>query len=431
MYVKSGIKIALGSFILSSVAMAGDVETDTTMDDTNRDRISSVRKVVDSVGKLETKEVSLVDEFKHMFSDGKVSGQVRAMYAGYNQDNNGDSDTYASALGGILKYELAQYYGFNAGVAVYTSHDISSLSGGADEHNPELSSSNGSYTEMAEAYLNYNYKDFNFRAGRQILNTPLADSDDIRIIQNTFEAYVASYTYNGIAFMAGYIDRWQGVDADLDEGWVDAGDKTTMFAGISSGDTIEYNAWYYGFENLTDAIYLDIGIQYPINKDLMIHAAAQYLNESEVDNSGYGADIYGALLEFVAYDLGLNIAYDFASKQDGQQSYSGNGGGSMFTSMDTIIIDEIANDRDATAIVAGLSYEYNEFGFLYAYGDFSGEKNSVGEKAHITEQDIGAQYNVNDEFLVAVLYSIVEDKEHSEKTEYDWSRTQLMVNYSF
>ena len=46
---------------------------------------------------------------------------------------------------------------------------------------------------MAEAYINYKYDTLNFRAGRQVLNTPLADSDDICMIQNTFEAYVATY----------------------------------------------------------------------------------------------------------------------------------------------------------------------------------------------------------------------------------------------
>ena len=120
-----------------------------------RDRIHSVRKAVDSVGKIEKKEVSIVENFKRMFEDGKVSGQVRVVYAGYNEEKLNTPDTYASAIGGIVKYELAQYMGFNAGVAMYTSHDIGMISGKGENRNDELSSSQGAYTQLGESYLNY------------------------------------------------------------------------------------------------------------------------------------------------------------------------------------------------------------------------------------------------------------------------------------
>ena len=399
--------------------------------DEKRDRIHSVRKVVDSVGKLEKKDVSVVENFKTMFSDGKVSGQVRAIYAGYDQKEIGSKETYATAVGGILKYELAEYNGFNAGVAFYTSHDIGALSGSADEQNPELSSSTGSYTVMSEAYINYRYEDLNLRAGRQTLDTPLADSDDIRMIQNTFEAYVATYNLDGAEFMAGNIQSWQGYDAGLNDSWIGVGESGANFAGVAYHDGLEFNAWYYNITQTTNAIYLDAGLEYEIDENMMIHTVVQYLNETELDSSGYAANIYGALFEYVIHDIGFNIAFDKALKQKGATSFSGTGGGSMFTSMDTMIIDEIAEDRDALAIVAGISYSINDFGFLYAYGDFKGDKNSLGVKAHIVEQDIGFEYNVNNEFVVAAIYVLEEDRESSIKTQNDWNRAQVMVKYDF
>ena len=399
--------------------------------DEKRDRAHSVRKVVDSIGKLETKDISIVDSFKHMFIDGKLSGQIKSIYGTYNQKERGVEDSYATALGGILKYELAEFNGFNAGAAVYTSHDINFATGAGTKHNNELSSSSGEYTQMAEVYINYNYKDLNIRVGRQSLETPLADSDDIRMIQNSFNAYILTYNYAGIDFMIGHLKSWQGYDADLDTPWSTTGKDGTNLIGASYSDGLEFNLWYYNITQNMNALYLDTGFEYAFSKEYQFHTMVQYLHESELNSSGFAADIYGALLEIVAYDIGFNIAFNKSNKQKGKQTFSGNGGGTMFTSMDTSIIDDLANDRDVLAIVAGIVYSINDFNLLYAYGDFNGDENSAGQKEHKVEHDFSIEYNVNDEFLVSAVYATVEDKQHKLKTQYDWNRVQVMVNYNF
>jgi hypothetical protein len=422
-------KILKTGFIISSIfsilyAQDTDIE--------KRDRISSVKKAIGSVGKLEEKDVGVVEKLKRMLSDGKVSGQIRGVYADYDYKKYGEADVYATALGGSLKYELASLYGFNGAVAFKTSQDLGFATGDDDKHNPELSSSKGNHTVLSEAYINYKHKDFNLRAGRQVLDTPLADSDDIRMISNTFDAYVATYKLDNFDFIAGNIQKWQGSDAGLDDGWIDAGENGTNFGGISfDNDMVGFSIWYYNITKNANAFYTDLTLNYEINKDFSLHTALQYLNESELDKSGYEADIYGALVEFVAYDIGFNIAYNKANKKSNKQSFSGNGGGSMFTSMDTMIIDEIAQDRDADVWVGGISYTMGDLSMLYAYGDFLGGKDSVGKKAHITEQDIGFAYNVNEEFIMSGIYVIEEDKENSSKTDYDWNRMQVMVTYNF
>jgi len=426
--MKKLVNISLAvSFILSySYAQEDTLE--------KRDRIPSVKKAIGQVGKIETKDVTIVDQFRHMFSDGKVSGQIRTVYAGYDLKENGQKDNYATAIGGALKYELASLYGFNGAVAFRTSQDLAFATGDIDDNkqNPELSSSKGKYTEVSEAYINYKHSGLNLRAGRQPLDTPLADSDDTRMIPNTFEAYVATYEIDDFSFMAGNIQKWQGVDAGLDDGWIDAGKNGTNFSGISYDDKLlEFSAWYYNITKGTNAFYADMGMNYDFNKNYSLHGAIQYLNESELDNSKIEADIYGALVEFVAYDIGFNLTYNKSNKKSAKSSFSGTGGGTMFTSMDTMILDEITEDRDASAVVAGMSYGYNDFDFLYAYGDFVGDKNSAGIKAHIVEQDIGFSYDIKEEFVVAAIYVMQEDKQNSIKTQNDWNRVQMMVNYNF
>ena len=396
-----------------------------------RERLHSVKEAIGQVTKMQDKNVSMVESFKHMFEDGKVSGQFRTMYAGYDQKAASTADNYATAVGGILKYELAEFNGFNAGVAFYTSQDLHFASGKDAKHNSELSSDKGNYTDLHEAYINYSYKDFNIRVGRQRLDTPLADSDDIRMIPNSFEAYVASYDYDGFALMAGHINSWQGVDADLNAGWSKTGSDGVNFGGVAYSEQYELNAWFYNITGYTNAFYFDTGINYDITSNLLFHGMLQYLQENELSSSGYDAAIYGGMLEVVFKGVSLNLAYNATDASHNKQTFAGTGGGNLFTSLDTTTLDVVAVDRKAQAVVSGISYNYDDLNFLYAYGTFSGSKNSNGQKADLVEQDVGFEYNVNEEFVVSAIYVLSDDRASSTKTENDWNRAQLMMHYNF
>jgi len=390
-----------------------------------RDRIHSARKAIDQIAKVPVKDVSVVESFKSMFHDGKISGQLRLMYGDYNYKKTATNDTYATAIGGVIKYETASLNGFNGAAAVYTAHDIPFATGKGASHNSELASQSGSYTEMAEAYLNYKYNTLNLRAGRQILNTPLADSDDIRIISNTFEAYILSYEHKGFSFLAGNIQSWQGFDAGLETPWQRTGIDGTNLIGLSYSDTWESNAWVYNITGKTNVIYLDGGISYRHSNTLQLHTMVQFLDEQELSNSGVTATVYGGLFEAVFHAIGCNLAYNKAVVANNKSSFSGTGGGTLFTSMDTMILDNIAVNEDAEALTYGLTYEINNFNLLYANGNFWSNSEAV------REQDIQIEYNFNDEFLVATIYAITEDKKQATKTDYDWDRFQFLVNYNF
>lgn len=378
-----------------------------------------------------TKEISTINE---MFEEGKVSGEIRSMYAGYNLKKAGEKDIYATAIGGYLKYELAELNGFSAAAAFALSHDIGFATGDEGvKQNPELSSSDGEYSVLREAYLNYKSGDFNFRAGRQIIDTPLADSDDIRMMANTFEAYIASYRLSNFSFMAGKLQKWQGYDADLESGWTRAGEDGAWFGGVSyAADMLEANAWYYNITKLTNAAYFDLTLGYEISSDISLSAGVQYLNESEISSSATKANIYGAMTELSAYGFTLGVAYNNSRKNENSVSFSGFGGGTLFTSMDTMILDEITYDRDAEAVVGSIGYEIDDLTLTYAYGDFNGDADGFGNRAHVVEQNIGAEYSViKDKLLVRAIYAVQKDKESVAKTENDWSRLEFMVAYSF
>ncbi|MDD5371831.1 MAG: hypothetical protein PHO62_00210 [Sulfurimonas sp.] len=391
----------------------------------------SMTSMAEEVVKADQNEASAIGQ---IFEEGKVSGNIRSMYAGYNIKKENENNIYATALGGYLKYETAELNGFSAAAAFATSHDIGFATGDKGvKQNDELSSSDGKYTTLSEAYLNYKYDDFNFRAGRQVIDTPLANSDDIRMIQNTFEAYIATYEISNFNFMAGKLQKWQGYDAGLNDGWIKAGEKGTYFGGaVYADDMMKASGWYYNITKLTNAAYFDAALKYEINSDVSSTGAVQYLNESEISGSGTKADIYGVRAELSAYGFALSAAYNKSQKKVGKTSFSGFGGGALFTSMDTMILDKIVSDRDAKAMVGGISYEIDGLTLSYAYGNFKGEADSLGQKAYIVEQDIGVKYCIiEDKFSVSAVYAVQADRENSAKTDNDWSRLQVMAAYSF
>jgi hypothetical protein len=99
--------------------------------------------------------------------------------------------------------------------------------------------------------------------------------------------------------------------------------------------------------------------------------------------------------------------------------------------MDTHILNDITSDRDATAIVVSGGYSFEDFNFLYAWGNFVGDKDSVGVKEDIIEQDIGIEYTLNDNFSASAFYIISNDEQNSAKTDNDWNRVQVTLNYNF
>lgn len=409
----------------------------------------SVRDTIVDITKPEAKEHENVDSVNEMFTYGKVSGNIETIYS-YHDEKSGHSP-YSTDIGGQLKYELAKFNGFGAGVELTTSHSINALTGDDERENTFISSPDKSYTEMSQAYLEYKYEDFDLKVGRQLIDTPFADSDDYRIINNTFEAAIATYDISDFSLMLGYLDRWQGTDAglDVDNAWQDTGKDGTYFGSVAyENGNFSTSAWYYDISEtdpLTNTLgqnvanqtaYIDGAVEFPLNDTLEVHLNAQYVNQSAQNNSDIEASIYGLLVELqIDEALTFGLAYNNSEKKSGKGSFSGFGGGTLFTSMDNMILDNITSDRDSSAVVAGLTYGFGDFSLLYAYGDFDGDANSLGEKEHIVEQNIGVEYATTENLVFSAIIVIDDDKEDSGSGAYyddgDFTNYRLTVNYHF
>lgn len=388
---------------------------------------------------LGTSSVYASDLSTQILDDAKVSGNLRTLHTSYKNDNEKNQD--ATAVGLSLKYELESYQGFNGAIAFVTSRDIDALSG--DQKNKkrsdELSGTREFYTNLTEIYVNYKYNSFNFCLGRQVLDTPLVDSDDIRIISNTFEAYTSSYETDKFSLIVGHIEKWQGTDAGLEinNPWKKTGKDGVNFTGLNYKDsTFQTNIWFYNFsnnleDNGNNAFYIDFLTEYKVQENIDINFGIQYLSENELEHSGIKANIYGFMSEFIMDDLSINIAYNKSEKERNKHSFSGYGGGTLFTNMDTMILDEITEDREAEAFLIGFNYEISKFNLSYIYGDFSANADSKGNRAHVIEQDIGVDYGLNKNLTFSSIYVIDENKEDKKSIDFNHHNFRFLISYTF
>ena len=152
-------------------------------------------------------------DFSEAFTGGKSSGEIRI--GSINQNNTAGVDTYGTSLGGWLKYETGAWNDVTIGMAAYVSQKFSLLSGEGEEVTTDFFDANGnSFVYIGEAYVDYSVSDLTLRIGRQRIETPFVNGDDVRMLPNTFEAAVG--TYSGIektTITAGYLYRWAGFDS--------------------------------------------------------------------------------------------------------------------------------------------------------------------------------------------------------------------------
>ncbi len=384
--------------------------------------------------------------FDEAFTQGKVEGDIRLAYI--NQNNHttdpATKDDYATSIGGQLKYETAKFNNISAAASVFVSQKVSKLSGdrNKDELNGDFFDANkDSFAYLGEAYIDYGYKNFDLRIGRQKIDTPLNDRDDIRMLPNTFEAIMAGYGgIDDTVLIAGYINRWAGYDSGDDiskfkdvPGGVDANGnekKGVYLAGVmnESIKNVALQAWYYGMDKVADVIYVDgiYGTEY--DSGLSVEAGLQYANYAEKSSSTVDGNIIGGSLLIGYSGVSLSAAFNEAESSAGKSVILGFGGGPYFTSMEEMTVDSI---NDASARVFGAEVDFSKLvdglSLAYAYGRFDGDAGTTKYE----EDDLVLAYAWTDKSDFEISYADVRDKANSGADDTGYDRVLMRVNYYF
>lgn len=353
-------------------------------------------------------------------SAGTVSGLVRLGYV--DQNNAADTDRYTTALGAILKYETPVWNDLKLGVAGYASQKLHFATGSRFEDKSDLDflGENGnSFAYVGEAYANYNANDLNIRVGRQLIDTPLINTDEIRMLPNTYEAALA--TYSGIektTFTGGYIQRWAGYDsgADLSKFKKTAeGNHGAALIGFTneSIDELAVQGWFYSIDKMTDALYTDAVYKAKPSESLGLTLMGQYAHFSEdtrVDGTQSGTDgsVYGLAVNAQWGMLTLGAAYNEAASDDGKWINNGLGGGPYYTSMEEWTIGWMEDEKayQLKTIIDMKDAGIEGLCFTAMYGEFK----SAPADAKMTEWDVIATYAYSDALSADFSYAMLEDK---------------------
>jgi len=328
------------------------------------------------------------------------SGNLRAGYI--SSEDGAGIRTKSSAIGGKFGYVSPQWSGINVGATVYATEEL-----GKDDEGSFFGADGDGYSLLGEAYLQATLGSTSIKGGRFEYDSPYADTDDIRMIPNTFQGVVLSNTsLADTTIHAGHLSKWAGVDTDEPEEFRHLTDDGVNFIGVEYEgiDSVALQAWYYDAKDLAQLSYIEA-----IYSTDTFEIGAQFAKQDDdtSDNSGPDGDAYGIFGSINVADFILTAAYNDV---DGTVT-NGFGGGPFFTSADDLTIDG-TEDQDALA----LGVEYGGIDNLTI-----GVLNVEFDKGE-DEIDYYAAYQMNESLSFELIHADLHD---------DGQSTRLIANLAF
>lgn len=429
------------------------------------------------------------DDLAGMFKEGKASGQVRAFFI--DRDYSGIVSTHrdATAIGGYLKYETGAWNGLNLGAAFYTSNGLflgdKTLSSGAD--NPKvdptlLGKSNESVTYLGEAYLQYKNGNTTFKGGRQKLDTPMAGSDDARMLPNLFEAYVLSNTdvkdttliaahvtkfaqgsfgraYNGagayadkvLSVTSGYsmVNSKDYVGEFVDMGTYAIGENTggvSVAAAIYTGiKGLKLQLWDYYAHDILNAVYAEANYGWSYGSGIAPYAGVQWINERDVGSNSVTDKIES---DFIAAKMGakigncdLSVAYSH-NTQDGDAAIDGGTitpwGGMPAYTQGMVTRHQFMSGTDAWKVAA--AYDWKDYGINlntgvyyveFDMGDMNGYSTEIGSVASESGFDIIYNPQAIKNLQLRLRGNFPREYKEIPGNDLDWDEYRVIANYNF
>ena len=369
-------------------------------------------------------------------------GQLRAGYINFTED--GSPHTWASSLAGHFHVNTKRWNGLMVGAEAYTVLKL----GNNQEHfnlNSDFFDVHGkSFMLLSQAYLDGKWGNTEMKLGRQSLDTPHADSDDLRMIPNYFEVYrITNTDIEDVTLSAGFINRMAGWENGVDSSeFVKVSETlgvdqktdgiyyaTASYEGIKD---LSLSLWYYNYNDIANVIYVEAGYSHEISKNISLVLGLQYDGSQETGAALLGkqdAQTYGISLETNFTDIGVTLlaAYNQDNGDTGATGLS-LGGGPFFTSMEDQTLDVL--ETSGSAWIIGAGYDLGKIGvdnltFGVAYGSFKADDSSLYKSREI---DAVLEYNFNDKITLSAAYASVDFKVDGME---DYDQFRVIANYNF
>lgn len=367
------------------------------------------------------------ESFNEAIKNATTSGQFRLAYIGVSPDIAGAKSTHATAFGGQIKFETEKWNSLQFAIAPYFSEKLDALTGDKTkgEFNEDFFNAQGeSFAYLGEAYVNIAFNNGAVRLGRQKLDNPFLNIDEIHILPNTFTASWLNMNLSSrLTLDAGVVTQWAGFDSgqSIDKFKKAGVDGVNVFGlTYKMKEHHTFQGWYYDFKDQYSQYYLDA-----LYQNGKFEAALQYSKYNEVKNSGTAGNVWGVKASYELNRFTLGLAFNESSNAAGKSQSDGLGGGNYFTSIDENTIGGLTN---ASAQVLSVDYSATEnFTVRLAFGEFSNKAKSTD----ISETNLILAYTVNDKLDLEFTHTVVDNKAAPADADSNFSGQLARVNYNF
>ena len=371
--------------------------------------------------------VLLISTLNIIYADTFIDAVEGYVRSGVQITDIKHDDTYTDiALGGKLHIDTKAFYGINAAASLYTTNALGKQEGNGI---PFFDADNHSYTILGEAYLKGKWENTTLTVGRQEIDTPFADTDNIGMIPNTFEAaMLVSQITEDTTMTLGHLHKMAGVDAPYPSEFTRINDDQGVqllgvsYEGISN---LVLSAWDYRLNRYeTDNIaYFEADYENKYN-DFTYGVNLQYALQNAQIPGADNADIYGidASVGFENTGLALGVAYN---KSEGNAADNGFGGGPFFTSSEHLTLAEANGEGEA--FLYTLNWDAKSIGLenlSFLIGKFILEDDSGIQSDEI---DFVASYSFSDALSIEAYVSHIDDAINAAKCK----NTRVFLNYTF
>lgn len=262
--------------------------------------------------------------FPTFITNANVEGQIKLFYSEIDKET--EEDSYATALGGYLKYSTDVNRTLYASVRFHTSQPVGPS---LNRENTALfdSETGDQLTVNSEAYVGWRGKDRVLKVGNLMLNTPMMNDDTTRIVPWSYQG--AAYTGRAIPHTKVQLyhisqirshtsDEYKKESASGEIG--SAG--VTMFGVQYDGiESFDLQSFYYYAPDLYSTFIAQLDYKHVISENNLFCFSVQYFNSgnggeyAQTSNKNGGDDIDLVALK-AGYDtedftVSLNYSQNF------------------------------------------------------------------------------------------------------------------------
>ncbi|MDP3265936.1 MAG: OprD family outer membrane porin [Sulfuricurvum sp.] len=253
------------------------------------------------------------------FKEGHVSGNVKYYYIDTTKDGGtpGHSSGHANAIGGQLSYVTGSLYGLKLGATFMTTNPFALPNDPGNVDTSIIGRDNGvrldgnangvhsddGFTVLGEVYGQYNRDNYELWYGRKVIETPLIDAKEVRMLPSSIEGGMASVKLTPeVQLSAGYIDKFKQRTSDRFTNIVKhaLGSDTLAITGHEDGYIVPVSVSYknaavstrvydYYAPDFMNSIYADATFTNKLAGGVSYSASAQAIAQDSVGNADSAA----------------------------------------------------------------------------------------------------------------------------------------------